>query len=176
MSSTLAPSFILAALVLCTAGALKLRSPAGAVSALGALGLPEGTGLPPAWLVRGLAVGELLLGGACAVHPTRALAAALALLYALFAVVAAVLRRHRAQCGCFGLNDMPVSLAHVIASELLGTLAAVAVIAPPHGLAWVLARPAAQAAVLLIGIAGAVYATVLVYTRLPAAWNAWSIK
>jgi hypothetical protein len=168
MRAALAPPFILAALVLCAAGALKLRSPAGAAGALRALGLP---GRP--WLVRGLALGELALGIACAAYPTRALAAVLALLYALFGAVAAVLMRRRVACGCFGDNDLPVSLAHVIASELLGTLALAAVAAPPHGLAWVLARPATQAAALLIGIAGAVYATVLAYTVVPRAWAAW---
>jgi hypothetical protein len=168
MKAALAPPFILAALVLCAAGVIKLRTPAGVASALRALGLP---GRP--WLVRGLAAGELVLGGACALQPARALAAALALVYALFAAVAVVLRRRRVACGCFGENDLPVSRAHVVASELLGTLALVAVVAPPHGLGWVLTRPAPQAAALLIGIAGAVYATVLVYTVLPRAWAAW---
>jgi hypothetical protein len=168
MREALTPPFILAALVVCAAGALKLRSPAGAVDAARALGLPA-----QAWLVRTLALGELVLGLACAVYPTRALAAALALLYAVFAAVATVLMRRRVACGCFGENDLPVSRAHVIASELLGTVALVAVAAPPHGLGWVLGRPAPQAAALLIGIAGAVYATVLVYTVLPRAWAAW---
>jgi len=67
-----------------------------------------------------------------------------------------------------------VSLAHVIASELLGTLALAAAVAGPRGLGWVLGQPPATAAVLLTGVAGAVYATVLVYTVAPRAWVAWS--
>jgi len=38
----------------------------------------------------------------------------------------------------------------------------------------VLQRPPATAAALLLGAAGAAYATVLAYTELPAAWRAWS--
>jgi hypothetical protein len=153
MSAALAPAFIVAAFVLCVSGALKLRSAS-----------------PP---MRLLAVGEVALGAACAVHPTRALALALAFLYLSFAAVAAVLRRRRAACGCFGENDFPVTLAHVIASELLGALALAAAFAGPRGLGWVLGQPAPQAVVLLTGVAGAVYAVVLVYTVVPRAWAAW---
>ena len=111
MSAALAPAFLVAALVLCVSGALKLRSCARTRDA------------------RCSAVGEVALGAACAVHPTRALAVALAVVYASFAAVAVVLRRRRVACGCFGENDFPVSLAHVIASELLGTLALAAAVA-----------------------------------------------
>ena len=153
MSAALAPPFIVASLVLCVSGALKLRSSGAAMRALG--------------------VGEIALGTACAVHPTRALAVALAVVYTLFATVAFGLMRRRAACGCFGDNDFPVTLAHVIASELLGTLALVTAVTGPLGLGWVLERPAPQVVVLLVGIAGAVYASVLVYTVVPRAWAAW---
>jgi hypothetical protein len=163
MSAALAPPLVVASLLLCVAGVLKLRAPAVAAAALG---------LRP-WGIRALAAGEVALGAACALHPTRGLAVALAIVYGLFAAVAAVLRRRRAACGCFGDDDFPVSLAHVIASELLGTLALAAAVAGPHGLGWVLGQPAPQAVGLLIGIAGAVYGVVLVYTLVPRAWEAW---
>jgi hypothetical protein len=166
MSAALAPPFIVASLLLCVAGSLKLRAPAGAASALN---------IGP-WAVRALAIGEVALGAACAVHPTRALAVALAVLYGSFAAVAVVLRRRIVACGCFGDNDFPVSLAHVIASELLGTVALAAALAGPQGLGWVLGQPAPTAVVLLIGIAGAAYATVLVYTHAPRAFAAWSAE
>jgi hypothetical protein len=154
MSAALAPPFIVASLVLCVAGVMKLRSSTGPMRALG--------------------VGEVALGIACAVDPTRPLAVALAVLFASFTAVAAVLRRRRLACGCFGENDFPVSLAHVIASELLGTLALAAAVAGPRGLGWVFGQPPATAAALLIGISGAAYAVVLVYTVVPRAWTAWS--
>jgi hypothetical protein len=163
MSASLAPPLIVAALVVCVAGVAKLRAPAGAAAALHT----------SPWAVRALAVGEVALGAACAVHPVSALAVALAVLYALFAAVAVILMRRRVACGCFGENDFPVSVGHPIASGLLGTLALAAAVAGPRGLGWVLGQPASQAVVLLIGIAGATYATVLVYTDVPRAWGAW---
>jgi Methylamine utilisation protein MauE len=155
MTAALAPPFVVAALVLCVAGVMKLRSSSRPMAALG--------------------VGEMALGVACVVNPTRPLAVALTVLFASFAAVAAVLRRRRLACRCFGENHFPVSLAHVIASELLGMLAAAAAVAGPRGLGWVVAHPAPQAVALLVGIAGAVYAVVLVYTVVPRAWTAWSL-
>jgi len=199
MSAALAPPLVVASLVLCVAGVLKLRAPAAAAAALHASPSP----------VRALAVGEVALGAACAVHPTRSLAVALALVYGLFAGVAVVLMRRRVACGCFGDNGfplrrrrqapptiplrrrrqapptiplrrrrqapptIPVTAGHSIASATLGTLVLAAAVAGPRGLGWVLGQPAAQAAALSIGIAGALYATVLVYTVVPRAWGAW---
>jgi hypothetical protein len=154
VSQALTPPFLVAALVLCVAGVAKLRAPRRAMGAL--------------------AVGEVGLGAACLVHPTRPEALALSVVYMAFTVVAVVLRRRRLSCGCFGENDFPVSLAHVIASELLGSLALAAAIAGPRGLGWLAERSAVGAAVLLIGVAGAAYAAVLVYTAVPRAWAAWS--
>jgi hypothetical protein len=164
VSEALAPPFLVASLVLCVAGLAKLRSPAGAAAALGII----------PWAVRALAIGEVALGAACALHPTRALAAALALVYAVLAGVATVLMRRRVACGCFGDDDLPVSQAHVIASELLCALAVAAAIASPRGLQWLDSQPAVTAGVLAVGIAAAVYATVLLYTVAPRAWRAWS--
>jgi hypothetical protein len=164
MSAALAPPFLVAALLICVAGGLKLRSPERAAAALGM----------DRWAIRGLALGEVALGAACALHPTRPLAVALAIVYGLFSLVAVGLMRRGVPCGCFGDDDLPVSLAHVIASELLGALALGAALAGPRGLGWVLDQPPMQAATLLVGIAGALYATVAVYTQLPAAWAAWS--
>jgi len=164
VSAALAPPFLVASLVLCLAGLAKLRAPAAAAAALH-------TG---PWAIRALAAGEVALGAACAVHPTRALATALAVLYGLFALVAARLRRERVACGCFGDDDLPVSQAHVVASELLGTLAAAAAVVAPLGLPWLASQPTPKALVLAVAIAGAVYATVLLYTAVPRAWSAWS--
>jgi hypothetical protein len=151
MSAALAPAYLVGSLVLCVAGVMKVRS-------------------SPA-----LGVGEIALGTACALYPTRALAVALAVVLMSFGVVAEVLRRRREACGCFGENDdFPVTLAHVIASELLGTLVLAAAVAGPRGLGWVVGLPAPQSVVLLSGIAGAVYGVVLVYTVVPRAWGAWS--
>jgi hypothetical protein len=168
VSAALAPAFVVAALLLCLAGVLKLRSPAAAAGALRALGLPSAV-----WIVRTLAVGEIALGVVCSVHPSRVLGAVLAATYVAFAAVAAALVRRRAACGCFGDSENPATTSHWIASAVLGAVAAAASVAGPRGLSWVLGRPVPTAAVLVVGIAGAVYATVIVYTQLPGAWAAW---
>ncbi len=160
MSAALAPPFLVAALLVCVAGALKLRSPDRAAAAF----------RTSPWAIRGLAVVEVALGVVCVLAPTRPLAVALAVLYGAFSVLAVTLMRRGVPCGCFGDNDLPVSLAHVIASELLGVLALGAALTGPRSLGWALDQPAA----LLVGIAGALYATLLVYTQMPAAWAAWS--
>jgi hypothetical protein len=152
-----------ACLTLCVAGALKLRSPRMAAGALGSLGLPAHEGL-----VRLMAVGELTLGAACAVQPTRATAAVLTGAYATFAGVAAVMVGRRVACGCFGLHETPVSLVHVATSAALGAVALAAAVAVPHGVGWWLGRP-----VLALGIAGASCAVVLLYVEVPRAWGAW---
>ena len=167
MSAALAPPFMVAALLLCVAGLAKLRAPAVAAAALGA----------PGWTIRGLAAGEVALGVACVVDPGRGLAVALAVVYAVFAAVAAILRRRRVACGCFGDDDfLPVSRAHVLASELLCAVAVAAALASPRGLTWLVGRPVGVAVVLAVGVAGAVYGTVLLYTTVPGAWEAWSAK
>jgi hypothetical protein len=93
----------------------------------------------------------------------------------VFAVVAWILMRRRVACGCFGENGLPVTHAHLIASGLLGALAGAAAVASPRGgVGWLTSQPALSSGVLAVGIAGAVYATMLVYTELPRAWAAWS--
>lgn len=165
MSEALAPPFLVASLVLCIAGVSKLRAPETAAAALG---------LQP-WMVRVLAAGELVLGAVCALHPTRAGAVVLALVYSVFAAVAVRLRRRRVACGCFGDNGLPVSLAHVIASELMAAMAAaVALSTTPHGLGWLASQAGLRGGALVVGVAGAAYAVVLVYTAVPRAWSAWS--
>ena len=57
---------------------------------------------------------------------------------ASWALLAGMLAGRRVACGCFGDDDLPVSRAHVIASELLGALTAAAILAPPRGLEWLL--------------------------------------
>jgi hypothetical protein len=164
VTQALAPPFLVSALVLCVAGLAKLRAPDTAADALGL----------PTWLIRALAAGELALGAVCALHPTRAGAVGLAVVYSLFAIVAVVLMRRRVACGCFGDDDLPVSRAHVIASELLAAMAAAAAFTTPHGLGWLAGGPGLEGVVLLVGVAGATYAVVLVYTAVPRAWAAWS--
>ena len=170
MAEVLTPIFATAALIVCLAGAAKLRSPDGATRAVRTLGLPGNDRL-----VRALAVGEVALGLACVIDPRPVLAVALACLYGGLrdrrvraraqARRLRVLRRRRYP----GLRPSQSAISVVLA---LGAL--LSAVWTPHGLAWVVDRSGATAAVLLVGIGGAVYASVMAYTVLPQAWGAWS--
>lgn len=171
MAEALTPPFLVAASVLCIAGAFKLRSPAGAARVLGVLGLPARLAL-----VRALAVVELALGIGCMADPGRVAAGALAGVYAGFTGVAWLLARRQSGCGCFGEQDAPASIAQSGLSAALSLVALLAAASGTHGLQWVLQRPAVSAAVLVLGTAGAACGTVLAYTELPWAWGSWSAR
>jgi hypothetical protein len=157
--------------VLCVAGTAKLRAPDPARRALLTLGLPSGRAI-----VRAVGLCELGVGGWCAIDPSRASAAAIAVIYAVFAVIASVLARRQVSCGCFGGEDRPASIGQALLSAAISLVAVGEALAGPHGLAWVLGRPAAQAAVLLIGASASTCAAVLAYTEFPRAWGAWSAR
>lgn len=164
----LAP-FAVAAVVVCVAAVAKLRAPEQAAAALAAVGRPVSV-----HLIRLLAVVELVLGGWAAIAPSRPLAGALAVLYAGFAVVTIALSRRGASCGCFGATQAGASPLQAALSAALSLVCAWVAVHPARGLPWVLERAPLEALVLGIGIATAVFATVVAYTDLPAAWSAWS--
>jgi hypothetical protein len=163
------PPFAVAASVLCVAAVAKLRSPGTAANALAVMGMPARLAL-----IRAIAVCELALGCWCIAAPSRIGAALLAVAYGGFAGLGLVLSRRRASCGCFGAGETRATPAQAALSAALMVVAIVATISVPHGLPWIVERGAPGAAVLLIAVAAAVYATVLAYTELPAAWGAWS--
>jgi hypothetical protein len=169
VAQALSGPFLIAALTLCTAGVAKLRAPATAVDALRAVGLSVD---PLA--VRAFAGGELALGAAAVLSADAVVAIVLAALYAGFAVLTLVLHRRNATCGCFGETGAPASRAQSAISAALAVVCAAAAVGHAHGAPWILARSPLTAASLLIGIGAAVFATVVAYSELPAAWNAWS--
>jgi hypothetical protein len=169
VSQLLSVPFAAAALVLCVAGAAKLRSPAGAARAITTLGLP---GSRP--LVRGFGALEIVLGAWCLAAPGPIPAGVATSTFAAFAVVSRALVSRRASCGCFGDGDLPASAAHVVLSALLGALCAASALGAPRSLEWMLGRPPGLAGALVIAAGGCAYAIVLAYTLLPPAWSAWS--
>ena len=171
MAAALTAPFAVAALVLCAAGVAKLRSPGGAVSALFVLGLPARAGL-----VRALAAAELTLGAWSFLQPTRAAAAAVAAMYAVFAGVSFALARRRAACGCFGGDDAPAWVGQSVLSAALSSVGVAAAVVTPHGVGSILGAGVAHAAALTLAIFASAYAAILVYTQLPQAWTAWSAR
>jgi hypothetical protein len=168
VAQALSGPFLIAALTLCVAAVAKLRRPAPAAAALKALDLPGSE-----TLIRLLAAAELALGLTAVVKPGVAPGAALAALYAAFAVVALALHHRGAACGCFGDRAAPASPMQTAISAALAAVCAVAAGSDVHGVAWIFGRSPALAAPLIIGITGAVFATAVAYSELPAAWGAW---
>jgi hypothetical protein len=164
----LAP-FAVAAVVLCVAAVAKLRAPEQAAAALAAIGLPASV-----HLIRLFALGEFALGAWGAVAPSRPVAIVMALLYAGFAAVTVVLSRRGASCGCFGVTEVSASSLQATISVALSLVCAWVAVDGVHGLPWILGRGPLEALVLGLGIATAVFATVVAYTEVPAAWGTWS--
>jgi hypothetical protein len=158
-----------AAVVLAVAGVAKLRSPDPAGRAAIVLGLPARRSL-----VRALAVAELAVALWCLLAPSTAAALTLAGAYACFAGVAVLLDRRQESCGCFGAATAPAGPAHWLLSAALALVAGGAAVWTPPGLLWALQSHPALTATLAVGVAGAAYALVVVYTQLPLAWSAWS--
>jgi hypothetical protein len=171
VASALSAPYAVAAALLCVAGFAKLRSPSAAVRALGTIGLVVG-----ATSVRAFAVGEVGLGAWCALAPTPVASALMACLYVGFAALTLLLARRAAACGCFGGDRVPASVTQSILSVVLALVSLAAVRWVPHGVGWMLERPANLATVWVMGTAGAVYGTVLAYTELPLAWRSWGAR
>jgi hypothetical protein len=169
VTEALSGPFVIAALALCVAGVAKLRSPRPAAEALRAAGLPSHPSL-----VRAFAAAELALGLYAALSASTIAAFVVAAMYAGFAGLTLVLHRRHAACGCFGADGAPASPGHSAISAALAATATATAIWHAHGLRWIADRPPATAGALAIGIAGAVFALVVAYSELPAAWSAWS--
>jgi hypothetical protein len=172
MTAALTGPFAVAALVLCIAGVAKVRAPHGAAGALATLRLPSS----PA-LVRVVALAEVTLGVWALIRPSALSAALVAIVYAVFCGLSLLLARRHAECGCFGAasGGTPASAVQAVLSGVLAAVALAAAVAGVHGIGWILGSAGATIGlVAALGILGAAYAAVLVYTALPQAWAAWS--
>jgi hypothetical protein len=110
--STLAGPFLVAVALLLAGGALKVVRPAFTARALRDMGLPVS-----ATIVRVGALVELGIAAGALVGGGRLFAALVAASYAGFAAfVLAALRRGvpLSSCGCFGADDTPPTLVHLV--------------------------------------------------------------
>lgn len=159
-----APGLIAAAL-LAVAGAAKVVDPAATVGALRALRLPSSPGL-----VRAGAAGELFLAvGAIAVGGPLAWALVAASYLAFTAFVLAALRHGTmvGSCGCFGREDTPPHLTHVVLNVALAAVAAgLAITAAGPAVDGFSAEPARSATVVGLATVG-LYMLHALYVDLP---------
>jgi len=125
----LAGPFAAAAVLLGVAGVLELRRPAATVGALRAMGLPAS----PVAVRLGACVALVVSVGAIATAG-RLFASLVALAYLGFsAFVAAAFTRGTplASCGCFGRDDTPATVGHLVID--LGAVAIAALVAVGPG-------------------------------------------
>jgi len=111
------------AMVLVVSGVLKVRDPESAIPMLAAVGLPVGRAA-----VYAVSLAEILVGAVALVIGGPVATAALALLYAAFAVVSLVLLRSgdTVSCGCFGQRSAPMTPLHVGVNALAAVVASAA--------------------------------------------------
>ena len=137
MTSAVAGPFVAASALLGVAGVVKLVRPAGTVEALRAAALP---GSAP--LSRALGAAELAVAVAAVAVGSRPLALLVVASYLGFAGFTMRLIARRggtAGCGCFGEARTPASSLHVVLNLALAATAVLGAIAPPGGVADVLA-------------------------------------
>ena len=157
--------FVVAALLLTVAGALKAVDPATTTGALRRAGLPA-----PALVVRVGGAVEVVVGVAAVAMGSAAAAALVAVSYLLFTgFVVLALARHLpiGSCGCFGKVDTPPSPIHVVVN-LGAVVTAIAVaIGPGGGIGSVLADQDLLGIPFLLLVGTATYLVFLALTALP---------
>jgi hypothetical protein len=151
MWQILAAPYLAAAALLVVAGGPKIADPLPLVRALRSVGLPAGRGL-----VRAFAVGEVGIGLAAMVQPSRTTALLVTALYVGFtAFVGLALARGGVleSCGCFGKADTPPTRAHLVLTGLLAVAAGALAVAPPPDPVWTGTTLTSAASIVLVGFA-----------------------
>jgi hypothetical protein len=157
--------FLVAALLLAAAGALKAFDPATTTGALRRAGLPV-----PSVVVRVgggieavIGVVAIITGGPVA----AGLVAASYLLFTIFVVVALVRRTPIGSCGCFGKIDTPPSLVHVVLNVGAAVSATAVALGPGGGIGATLEDQELLGLPFLLLVATATYLAFLALTALP---------
>ena len=164
MPALTAPALV-SALLLALAGAQKLLDPTMTVGALRALGLPSS----PA-LVRAGSAAELALGASAIAVGGAGLWWLVAASYVAFAAfVAAALRRGTmiGTCGCFGREETPPHVTHVVLNLGLAALAAATAVRSPGSLLDALADEPGTAAGVVALSAVALFLLHAAFVELP---------
>jgi len=166
----LVPVFAVVCALLVLAGAFKLRDPRAAKQSLARSGLDL-----PAPAIRGLGAAEIVVGAVAVIRPTVLTAALVAVAYGVFCVFMARLLRAdgSAGCGCFGGGSESIGVTHVILNAIACAVAALAAVAPPAGLGWIVTRAPLVSVSLILGIGAATFAIYSVFTLFQGAWRSF---
>lgn len=157
--------FLVASLLLVTAGALKAVDPATTAGALRQAGLPSA---PLAVRVGGAV--EVVIGVSAIVTGATVPALLVGLSYVLFTgfVLLALARRTPiGSCGCFGKVDTPPSVVHVVVNVAAVVVAVGVAVGPGGGIGDVLGHQPLLGLPFLLLVATATYAAFLALTLVP---------
>jgi hypothetical protein len=157
--------FVVAALLLVVAGAMKAVDPATTAGALHRAGLP---GAPVAVRIGGgveVVVGVVAIATGATVPAL--LVAASYLLFTAFVVVALVRHIPIGSCGCFGKVDTPPSVVHVVVNACAIVAAVAVALGPGGGIADVLGDQPLLGLPFLLLVGIATYASFLALTLIP---------
>ena len=157
--------FVVACTLLATAGVAKLWRPAPTAAALRAAGLPGNRAL-----ARALGIAEVSIGVLGLTLGTALAAGAVAgayLGFSGFVVLLLARRGRRASCGCFGRDDTPASVVHLLVNVGAAAVAGAVVVAPVGSLGSVLADQPVGGATFVIYVALGTYLAYLALTALP---------
>jgi hypothetical protein len=160
-----------AALLLLGSGVAKLRTPEPSLATVAALLRRRTSNRALRFsLVRAVAAGEVIAGAGFLVFGGRVPAAAVALLFAMFAAIAVILliRSDRVACGCFGRSDAPIGISHLAVNVCCCAVAVACTIRPVGPLGGLLS---ASGVVAIVGVVQVVLLAALGYlvmTALPA--------
>lgn len=152
-----------AALLLIAAGVAKLRDPAATRDALALTRLPDS-----AAVVRSLGAGEVALGTAALAVGGPVALGALAAAYAAFAVFADRQRRAGSSCGCFGVEEAPLTVMHVLVDGLAAVAAGGAAVLAPTAALRTLPDEPVLAVTAIVTLVAATWAVRHLLTTLPA--------
>lgn len=157
--------FLVAALLLTVAGALKAYEPATTAGALrrAGLGVPSGVVRAGGGVEVVVGIAAIVTGGPVA----AGLVAFSYLLFTAFVVVALVRHIPIGSCGCFGRIDTPPSLVHVVLNVGAIVTAIAVALGPGGGLGDVLADQELLGVPFLLLVATATYLAFLALTALP---------
>jgi len=163
--------FYASAGILVASGVAKVRSPRPAAAALFAAGLPAAV-----WMVRALAIAEVVLGLAAILRPALPVALAVAVAYVCFAAVASLFLwspRVRS-CGCLGERTVPPSLLHVALNLAAAAFAAAAALTHVESLPSTVDALGWSAALLVAGSASIAYLAAAAVSLFPSAYAAYA--
>lgn len=170
IADVLLPALLATAAILVVAGCAKLTQPSAAATFLRTFGVPEAN-----VVVR---VGALLeiAAGVAALHWTREAGMAIALLFAVFAlVVAAQLRRQGdVPCGCLGAREIPPSRVHLALNLACAVAGLAAALAPPPALTSLVETDPASAIVAAFAAVVTALLAQSALVLLPPTLGAWS--